>query len=155
MNGDSRLNPWRGLRGLPGEVWVLFAVSLINRAGTMALPFLVLYLTRALGITAGRAGLAIVVYGAGALLTAPLAGRLTDRVGPVRVMEGSLFLSGALLVAFPLAGSYPAILVLCFLWAVTGEALRPANLTAVTEWVVPERRKAAFALIRLAINLGM
>ena len=42
---DSRMNPWRGLGGLPREVWLLFATNLINRAGMMVLPFLVLYLT--------------------------------------------------------------------------------------------------------------
>src|ERR1700738_2350208 len=44
---QSRLNPWRGLGGLPREIWLLFATNLVNRAGMMVLPFLVLYLTRA------------------------------------------------------------------------------------------------------------
>jgi hypothetical protein len=35
-----------GLRGLPSDVWIIFATSLVNRAGMMALPFLVLYLTK-------------------------------------------------------------------------------------------------------------
>ena len=39
-------NPWRGLQGLPVEIWVLAAVTLVNRAGTMVLPFLALYITR-------------------------------------------------------------------------------------------------------------
>ncbi len=39
------MNPWRGLAGLPREVWLLCASTLVNRLGTMALPFLVLYLT--------------------------------------------------------------------------------------------------------------
>jgi hypothetical protein len=43
------MNPWRSLGGLPREVWTLFTAVLINRAGTMALPFLVLYLTQSLG----------------------------------------------------------------------------------------------------------
>lgn len=38
----DRRNPWRGLRGLPPELWVLFAVTLVNRIGTMVLPFLAL-----------------------------------------------------------------------------------------------------------------
>lgn len=43
------MNPWRGLGTLPKEVWILSTATLINRAGTMALSFLVLYLTRTLG----------------------------------------------------------------------------------------------------------
>ena len=49
------MNPWRGLGRLPRELWVLFIATLVNRAGTMALPFLTLYVTRGLGLTAGRA----------------------------------------------------------------------------------------------------
>ena len=40
-------NPRGGLRGLPIEIWVLSAVTLVNRAGTMVLPFLTLYITPA------------------------------------------------------------------------------------------------------------
>jgi hypothetical protein len=42
------MNPWSGLKDLPREVWLLSAATLVNRAGTMVLPFLVLYLTRTL-----------------------------------------------------------------------------------------------------------
>jgi predicted MFS family arabinose efflux permease len=135
-------------------VWVLFFATLVNRAGTMALPFLVLYLTRRLGYPASRAGLILGVYGAAALVTAPIAGRLSDRVGPLRVMQASLLSSGLVLFAFPLArGAWiPAATALL---AVTTESFRPANLSSLSELVAPERRKAAFALHRLAVNVGM
>jgi predicted MFS family arabinose efflux permease len=149
------VNPWRGLRGLPREIWILFATALVNRAGTMALPFLVLYLTRILGMPAGSAGLALVVYGAGALCTAPLSGRLCDWVGPMRVMQASLFLSGLLLIVFPLVHGLVPILAMTLLWSLTSEAFRPANLACVTDLVAADRRKSAFAVIRLAVNLGM
>ena len=64
-NVGSSMNIWRSLRGLPRDLWVLSVASLVNRAGTMVLPFLVLYLTRELGFSAPRAGLALAVYGAG------------------------------------------------------------------------------------------
>ena len=54
-----RFNPWRGIADLPRDMWVLFAATLINRAGTMALPFLLLYLTQKLGIAPAQAGLAM------------------------------------------------------------------------------------------------
>lgn len=61
----SSMNIWRSLKGLPRDVWVLAISSLINRAGTMVLPFLVLYLTQELRFSAPRAGLILAVYGAG------------------------------------------------------------------------------------------
>ncbi len=41
------MNPYRDLRDLPRPIWLIAVAVLINRVGTMALPFLVLYLTRA------------------------------------------------------------------------------------------------------------
>ena len=49
-------NPWRGVRGLPASVWIVFATTLVNRAGTMVLPFMVLYVTRELSVRAALAG---------------------------------------------------------------------------------------------------
>ena len=148
-------HPWSGLGGLPRGIWVLFAVSLVNRLGTMFLPFLVLYLTRQLGFTPGNAAAMIALYGAVGIAVSPFAGRLADRWGAERVMTLSLFSSGALLVAFPLARSHAAVAAMTVAIAVTAEAFRPANLSLATHVVPGESRKAAFSLLRLAINLGM
>ncbi len=43
--------------GLPRDVWLLSAMLVVNRAGSMVLPFLSLYLTQVRGlsvVTAGR-----------------------------------------------------------------------------------------------------
>jgi predicted MFS family arabinose efflux permease len=148
-------NPYRGLRGLPAEVWIIAATTLVNRAGMMALPFLVLYLTRHLHIEASLAGLTVSAYGFGGLLTATYAGRLADRLGPFTVMRWSLGLSGTLLLLIPLARHFAAIIALVFVWAVIAEAMRPATMSALSYAAPPERRKAAIALNRLAVNVGM
>ena len=149
------VNPWRGLSGLPRGVWVLIVSTLVNRTGTMFLPFLVLYLTRARGYTPGEAGATLALFGAGALLAGPFAGRLADRFSPLAVMRVSLTASGALLLLFPLVRSPVAIAALVLLIACVTEAFRPASLSVISHLVAPERRKSAFALQRLAINLGM
>ncbi|MCM3875922.1 MAG: MFS transporter [Thermoanaerobaculia bacterium] len=127
----------------------------MNRSGTMFLPFLILYLTKDMGVTPSAAGGVLALFGFGALAASPLAGRLADRFGPVRMMRGSLVLSGLLLLVVPLARTLPAIAVLTLLLAVAGEAFRPASLSVISHLATPEQRKAAFALQRLAINLGM
>jgi MFS family permease len=149
------MNPWRGLRQLPREIWILFAATLVNRCGTMVLPFLVLYLTRELKISASHAALALTVYGIAALLTMPVSGWLTDRFGSLFVMRGSLLLSGIVLFLFPLAHHFAAILVITFAFAILNESVRPPSLALVSELVKPQQRKQAFALSRLAVNLGM
>ncbi len=149
------MNPWRGLGNLPREVWIVFTTTLINRSGTMALPFLVLYLTQKRGFSAGHAGLALTFYGVGALITSPVSGRLCDYVGALRIMKLSLVLSGTILFVFPMARRPITILILTLMWAMIAEAFRPASSAILTDLVAPEQRKAAFALSRLAINLGM
>lgn len=148
-------NPWRGLRGLPPEVWTVAGTTLVNRMGMMVLPFLVLYLTQHLGYPPATAGLVLTVFGVGGLVSAPVAGRLCDRVGALRVMQGALLLSGGLLLLFPLARGLQAVLGLTLLWALVSEAVRPASLAALTGSLPPEKRTPAIALNRLAINLGM
>jgi predicted MFS family arabinose efflux permease len=103
------VNPWRGLSGLPRGVWVLVTATLVNRTGTMFLPFLVLYLTRARGWTPAEAGATLALFGAGALLAGPFAGRFADRFSPLPVMQFSLVASGTLLVVFPFVRSGFAI----------------------------------------------
>jgi MFS family permease len=152
---DSRLNPWRGLGGLPREVWLLFATNLINRAGMMVLPFLVLYLIRELGFSPARAGAMLAVYGASAIVFGPIGGRLSDRFGALRVMRVSLIASGSVLLLFPLAKSFTSVAAMTALWAACAEMFRPASLAAITHVVAPVQRRQAFALNRLAINLGM
>jgi predicted MFS family arabinose efflux permease len=152
---DSRLNPWRGLGGLPREVWLLFATNLINRAGMMVLPFLVLYLTRELGFSLARAGSMLAIYGASAIVFGPVGGRLSDRIGALPVMRASLIASGCVLLLFPLAKSFPSVATMTVLWAGCAEMFRPASLAAITHVVAPKQRRQAFALNRLAINLGM
>jgi predicted MFS family arabinose efflux permease len=149
------MNPWRGLGGLPREVWLLFATNLINRAGMMVLPFLVLYLTRELGFSLARAGSMLAVYGASAIVFGPIGGRLSDRIGALPVMRVSLITSGLVLLLFPVARSFAAVAAMTVLWAGCAEMFRPASLAAITHVVAPEQRRQAFALNRLAINLGM
>jgi len=149
------LNPWRGVGGLPASVWFVFATTLVNRAGAMVVPFMVLYVTRHLGVRPALGGMALTVYGIGGLLGAPIAGRLCDRVGPFVVLRGSLLLSGLILLTFPLTSRFGIFLAITLIWSLVAESVRPASLAALTSVVRPEQRKAAVALNRLAINLGM
>ena len=154
MNFKFR-NPWSGLGKLPKQVWILSGLTLINRAGTMVLPFLTLYLTKNLNFTPGRAGFIFALYGVGALIATPVAGMLGDRFGSLLIMRASLIVSGILMLCFPYARSYGAVIGLTVALAMINEAFRPANLAYVSRVVEPELLKPAFSLVRLAINLGM
>jgi MFS family permease len=115
----------------------------------------VLYLTRELGFSAARAGFVFAVYGATAIVAGPISGKLSDRIGALPIMRVSLVASGVALLLFPLARSYTAVIAITIVWAACAELFRPASLAAITHVVSPSQRRAAFALNRLAINLGM
>jgi predicted MFS family arabinose efflux permease len=151
----GEMNPWRGLGGLPREVWLICGSTLVNRLGTMALPFLVLYLTEGRRWRPEEAGAAMLVYGAGALVTGPLAGRLADRLGHLRVLLASLWTSGALLMLLPFATHRVVLYPLIFLWAALTQAFWPSAMALLASVSDPERRKAVYSLHRLAVNLGM
>lgn len=136
-------------------MWVLFYTTLINRSGTMVIPFLVLYLTQKIGVSASEAGAALLVYGIAAFIAAPLTGRLADKVGALKVMKLSLVGTSAVMFIYGFITDYYLILVFTFVLSVINEAFRPANLSLITEIVTPTQRRLAFALNRLGINIGM
>jgi len=149
------LKYWKDLRHLPRPVWVVCATTLVNRAGSMVLSFLVLYLTKERGFTAEHAGFVLFLYGVGAIFAAPLAGRLADRIGSVPLMRYSLFGAGIGLLLFGLARSHVAVFGMALLLAMVTESFRPAAMSFFGEAVPTAKRKSAFAVYRLSINLGM
>lgn len=149
------MNPWRGLGALPKEVWYLCLAILVNRAGTMVLPFLTLYLTVDRQWSAGTAGLALTIYGIAAIIVAPLAGRLSDRLGSLLIIKLSLFISGLILFVFPFVTSVYGILSITAVWAFANESFRPPSMALIGRLTGPAQRKMAFALSRLSVNLGM
>ena len=141
--------------GLPRGVWHLALVTVVHRSGTMVLPFLSLYITQDLELSARHAGAALALYGVGSAIGAYLGGRLTDRFGPMRAQLVTLVAAG---IGFPaLAAARPLwpLAVALVLVAAAVEGFRPANAAALAT-VAPEAvRYRTFALRRLAINVGM
>jgi MFS family permease len=149
------MNPWQGLKKLPHEMWVIFFTTLINRTGTMVLPFLTLYLTSQRKVSPAEAGFVIAVYGFAALITAPVVGRVSDKIGSLKVMKTSLIFSGLALFLFSFITNYYLILCATFIWSIINESFRPANMSFISDATDTSQRRTAFALNRLAINLGM
>ncbi|MCC6669540.1 MAG: MFS transporter [Planctomycetes bacterium] len=149
------MNPWAGLAGLSRALWLLALATLVNRAGTMVMPFLTIYLVQERGLSTSAAGGMVGVYGLVTLVVAPLAGRISDRVGAPGVMGFSLFGSAVAFAVFPLATGFVGLVAATVFLAVCNEPFRPASMACITDLTTPPQRRAAFALQRLAINLGL
>lgn len=140
--------------GLSRQTWLLSLIMLINRSGTMVVPFMTLYLTTQLGFTVAEAGIVFGLFGAGAFSGAWLGGKLTDKVGFYPVQFATLLGGGLLFFALGQMKSYPLICIFTFLLSFVNEAFRPANSTAIAFYSKEENRTRSYALNRLAINLG-
>lgn len=140
--------------GLSREVWWLSLITLINRAGTMVIPFLSLYLTKSLGFTLEHVGWIMSCFGVGSVLGSWLGGKLTDRIGYYKVMSISLLLTGILFIALQFVTTFVGFCVGIFLVMLVADTFRPAMFVALSAYSKPENKTRSVTLIRLAINLG-
>jgi predicted MFS family arabinose efflux permease len=141
--------------GLSRTVWLLSVASLVNRSGTMVMPFLTLYLVSKRGFTTTQAGEILALYGLAAMVASYTGGWLCDRVSPVWVMKVSLALTGLSFLVLGQLRSRLAIAAMVFVLSLVGEAFRPANLAALAAATGPVDRARGFGLLRLAVNMGM
>ena len=139
--------------GLSRSTWLLSIVMLINRSGTMVVPFLTLYLI-SMGHTVSKAGFVFAFFGLGAFTGAFVGGKLTDKIGFYPVQIITLLGGGVMIFVLAQMQNYWLICLFTYLLAFINEAFRPANSTAVAFYSQPDNRTRSYALNRLAINLG-
>ena len=139
--------------GIPKEVWWLGLVLLVNRSGTMVIPFLTVYLTGR-GFTLGEAGFVMGVFGCGSILGGYLGGWLSDRFGFFRVQLTSLLLNGILFITLGFMHQLWQFALCIFALSSFGDAFRPANAAAIAAYSSEENRTRCYSLNRLATNLG-
>ncbi len=145
----------RAYVGLPREIWMLSGAIFVNRCGTMVVPFFTLYLTSQLGYQEAAAGWLLSAYGLGSVVGTYVGGRLTSRLGAVRLQIVFLLMGVPACLIVPLFRSWWSIAAAVFLLSFFTEGVRPANGTAVAQYAPPHVRVRAFGLQRMAANLGI
>ncbi len=140
--------------GLSPDSWWLSAVMLVNRCGTMVVPFMTLYLTKNLHYSLAQAGLIMAIFGMGAICGGFLGGRLCSLFGFYRVQLMTLIGGGTLFLLLGQMRSFPTICIFTFLLSLVNESFRPANSLAIAHYSKPENLTRSYSLNRLAINLG-
>ena len=101
-------------KGLAVQVWWLSLITLINRAGTMVIPFMSLYLTENLKFTLSNVGWIMTAFGLGSVCGAWLGGKLTNKFGFYKVMFWSLFVSGFMFIGLQFIQSFYGICIAIF-----------------------------------------
>ena len=141
-------------KGLSKEVWWLSLITLINRAGTMVIPFLSLYLKESLNFSFNDVGWVMSAFGLGSVIGSWLGGKLTDKLGYYKVMAYSLFGTGLLFIALQYLTTFASFCFGIFLVMLVADMFRPAMFVALSAYSKPENKTRSVTLIRLAINLG-
>jgi MFS family permease len=141
---------------LPRDVWILQVGGLLNAFGNgIVVPFLIIYLHNVRGVSLSAAGAVAAVNSAGALVSGFVAGSLSDRVGPRRVLMGALLVMAVSISLFPLIrNAWHAFALSVVLGAGSG-SFWPSQSSLLTALTGTGRRHAAFGLQRVSMNLGI
>ncbi len=141
--------------GLSKQTWLLSFIMLINRSGTMVVPFMTLYLTgKTMHRSLGEAGTVMGLFGLGAVIGAYFGGKLSDKIGFNKIQILTLLGGGIMFIVLGQIKSYPLICLCTFILSLVNEAFRPANSSAIAFYSKPENRTRSYSLNRLSINLG-
>ena len=147
-------NYFEKYKDFPREIWILTIITFINRAGTMAIPFLSKYLKDGLGFSYSQIGWIMVFFGIGSLLGTFISGKLSDKIGAYKVMIFSLFVSGLIFIGLQFVTSFSFLCISILFLTTIADMFRPAMMMTINSYVTKEQRLKALALIRSAVNLG-
>ncbi len=137
----------------------LLSTATINFFNFVFWALFILYVTRALGVSAGVLGLVLGAASIGGLIGSLVTGRLSRRfgVGPVFVAGSVLFPLPLVLV--PLAGGPRWVVLACLFGAEFGSGfgvmLLDISASAITTALVPDRLRARVSGAYMVVNYGV
>ncbi|MCT1529807.1 MFS transporter [Sphingobacterium daejeonense] len=141
-------------KGLSPAAWLLALVMLINRAGSMVIPFLGIYMSSELGFSKTQIGLVLGCFGLGSVCGSWLGGWLTDKFGNFKVQTWSLIMVIPLFLVLPQFRTFEGLAMMIFILTLVADIFRPANSVSVARYAKPENITRAYSLNRMAVNLG-
>lgn len=127
---------------------------LINRAGSMVIPFLGIYMSSELGFSKTQIGLVLGCFGLGSVCGSWLGGWLTDKFGNFKVQTWSLIMVIPLFLVLPQFRTFEGLALMIFILTLVADIFRPANSVSVARYAKPENITRAYSLNRMAVNLG-
>lgn len=140
--------------GIHKNVWILATAMFINRCGSIVMLFLSVYLSQELQFSIQQTGIVMAMLGIGSLTGSLLGGFLVDKIGYYKVLVSTIITSGAVLFMVSFTSNFYVVCLLIFLFTATGDAFRPANITAMSSFTDESNYTRSIGLNRLAMNLG-
>jgi MFS family permease len=140
----------------PRQYWLLFWGLLVNAAGgSIAWPFITIHMRQQLDVPLTTITLLFTINSAAGLAATSAGGPLVDRFGRKGAMVLALVVSGATLAAMSGARTLGVWALLQGLSGAANPLFRVGSNAMVADLVEPQRRSAAYALLRTVNNLGV
>ncbi|MFI7599142.1 MFS transporter [Actinoplanes sp. NPDC049681] len=140
----------------PGAIRTLAAATLVNTLGSgLWMASNALFLTRSVGLSVGRTGLALTLVGLVSLVVSSPVGYLADRLGPRGVAIGGLAAMGLFQAAMVEVRSMGTFLLVAAPMAVFEAAQRAARGAIIGGAVPQDRRVYTRAYLRAVTNVGI
>src|SRR5690606_31185199 len=144
----------RRMFALPRTAWVIYVGMFLIKLANFLNVFLVLYLT-ARGYGPALAGAALAAVGIGNFVGNVVGGSVADRVGRRATIVASMFGYGTSVAVVPLTADIWLIIALVSVVGFFAQLYRPAAGAMLVDVLPAEQRVLGFAVLRLAINVGM
>lgn len=142
-------------KGLNKDVLVFALLMLINRIGTLILPFLTLYTTQQLGWTKIDAGTATMWFGLGALAGSLIGGEMTSKIGYYKTMAISLFSAAICFYFLQFVTEFYMFCGFLFVSSLLADLIRPALWSGITYFTNKDNQTRSVSLLRMAFNAGI
>lgn len=142
-------------KGLPKEMYVICFATLINRLGDFVVPFLALYLTQKIGMTAAATGVIVTLSSVVGIPASILGGKISDMFGRKKIYTYAQSIAAVTLIPCAFTKSV-SITIMCLLISTFFNGfVRPAFQSMIQDILSKEERQAGFSLNYLAINAGV
>jgi predicted MFS family arabinose efflux permease len=151
--GSGRVGVLATWRETSTQAKALLAGVFVSKLAGFIQIFLVLFLTSR-GFSSGQAGLALGLYGAGAVVGTFVGGSLSDRLSARTATITSMLGSALLIVSIIYLEQYYLLLLAVLLVSAIGQLYRPAAQSLITELTPANRLVMVTAMYRLCLNLG-
>lgn len=141
-------------RGLPREVYVIFASRVVNAIGCFVGPFLTLILTTKIGLSADVAGLYMTSSGLLYMPASVIGGKLADTWGRRKVI---IIFDALAILFYIICGFVQPSMTMVYLIILAGTCMStagPAHDSLMADLTTPENRNGAYALSYMGWNLG-
>ena len=151
------MNSWqRSQLPYPRQFWLMFAGMILSSLGaTMITPYLMIYASETLGLPLTAIASLVTIKAITGLISAIVAGPIVDRLGRKGVMVVGLIGNGLCYFLLSMAHSYGAFALILGASGAFSPLYRVGTDAMLADLFPVEKRADAFALLRMARNIGV